>query len=133
MEDEEGKGGTLSGKKRLVYALLKILKKIHEEADSESSTSFLMKYTVENALKEEICETKPVTKSLKMVLQNWSSTESRFVGICKELKAIGITEIRIEFEKDGGGLEFIRGTEFSVMNIEEGHLAPKSRSPFPIK
>ena len=67
-----------------MYALLKILKKIYEEADSESSTSFKMKYTVENALREEIYETEPLSKSLKMVLQNWTSEDNKFEGVCQE-------------------------------------------------
>ena len=127
--DELGKGGTLSGNKRLVYALLKILRKIHEEADSESSTSFKMKYTVENALREEIYETEPVSKSLQMVLQNWTTEDKKFEGVCLELRNIGISQIKIDFEKEGGGLMFIKRAQVSPLSIEE----PKPISPSPFR
>ena len=119
MENERGTGGTLSGNKRLVYALLKIFKKIFVEADNESSTSFMMKYTVENALKESKYETEPVTKSLKMVLQNWTSTDNKFVGVCQELREIGVKGIQFDFETEGGGLVFTL-EEGRDMDIEAG-------------
>ena len=40
--DENDSGGTLSGNKRLVYVLMKILKKCHEDVNI---TSFKVEYT----------------------------------------------------------------------------------------
>ena len=43
-EDENGSGGTLSGKKKLVYVMMKILKKCYEDVNI---TSFKVKLSLE--------------------------------------------------------------------------------------
>ena len=63
--DEDGTGGSLSGKKCEVYVLLKIFKNIFEAI----ITSFALKYSVDRALADEKYETEPIGSSLLRVLR----------------------------------------------------------------
>ena len=69
-DDRNGSGGTLSGNKKSVYILLKILKLLR----NGSITSFTLKYATDRGLEEVVYETAALGPSLQRVLRldvNW--------------------------------------------------------------
>ena len=94
-----------------VLPLMKIFKKIFE-IDGEKTTSFRMKYAVENILADQKYETEPVGSSLK----NLVDIEGyQFEKVSKPLiERIGVTKIKIDYEKEEA--EFEMREQF---NLEE--------------
>ena len=91
--------------------MMKIFKKIFE-IDGEKTTSFRMKYAVENILADQKYETEPVGSSLK----NLVDIEGyQFEKVSKPLiERIGVTKIKIDYEKEEA--EFEMREQF---NLEE--------------
>ena len=100
--------------------MLKILKKVFDAP----ITSFNLKYGVERALQEKKYEIAPIASSLKRVLSFWTTKEEKFVGIAQALKDLGVTEIKIDYETEEGGLVFIGDikTEEEMRIIREGEI-----------
>ena len=108
-EDIYGFGGTLSGNKKRVYVLMKIFKKIFE-IDGEKKTSFRMKYSVDTVLEDRKYENEPVGSSLKEVVD---IEGYKFEMVCKPLKDVGITEVKIDYENES--LVFIMEEKFHIL------------------
>ena len=93
--DEEGYsrgyGGTLSGNKREVYKMLKILK-LCCKADIES---FKLKYAMDRCLDDRKYEDADVGSSLLRVLRYWT-LRGKFDGVHPDLKKIGVKKIQVE-------------------------------------
>ena len=106
-------GGTLSGNKRFVYVMMKILKKCYEDVNitsfkvsthsyfqSEMTGIFLlqMKFAVDRSLEGRRYETDPIGPSLKRVLRYWT-VRNKFeeTRIHPDLKKIGVTSIIVLF------------------------------------
>ena len=108
----------MSGNKRLVYVMMKILKKCYEDVNVTSfkvdifskliTTIFLfqMKFAVDRSLDGRRYETEAIGPSLQRVLRYWT-VRNKFeeARIHPDLREIGVTSIRVEekglvFEKD---------------------------------
>ena len=86
-DDRNGSGGTLSGNKKSVYILLKILKLLR----NGSITSFTLKYATDRGLEEVVYETAALGPSLQRVLRldvNWNDGSSEPTHNLFCLKAI---------------------------------------------
>ena len=104
-DDESGKGGTLSGKKRDVYVLLKIFKLLF----GVSITSFSLKFSIDRSLEDVRYETAPVGESLKRAMRYYT-TRGKFNGVHPDLAKIGVKEIKIDYNHEKIGFIFARGT-----------------------
>ena len=108
----------MSGNKRLVYVMMKILKKCYEDVNITSfkvdilskliKTIFLfqMKFAVDRSLEGRRYETDPIGPSLQRVLRYWT-VRNKFeeARIHPDLRQIGVSSIRVEeegllFERD---------------------------------
>ena len=96
-DDSDGLGGTLSGKKKQVYVIMKIFKKVFD-IEGEKTTSFRMKYSVEKYLEDRKYETEPVGTSLDTVID---IEGYKFENVSKELIDVGVTTIEIDFKQEG--------------------------------
>ena len=89
--DPNGKGGTLSGNKLLVYVIMKILKKCTDA----KLQSFKIKFAVFNALAHSRYETGDIGTSLERVLR-YLTLRGKFDGVHPELAKIGVKKIKVE-------------------------------------
>ena len=105
-DDESGKGGTLSGKKRNVYVLLKIFKLLF----GVSITSFSLKFSIDRSLEDVRYETAPVGESLKRALRYYT-TRGKFHGVHPGLAKIGVKEIKVDCNYEKIGFVFAIGNE----------------------
>ena len=111
--DENDSGGTLSGNKKKVYVLMKILKKCYEDVNITSfkvkfsldcysirSLYFQMKFAVDRSLEGRRYETDPIGLSFKRVLRYWT-VRNKFeeARIHSDLAKIGVTNIRVKEEE----------------------------------
>ena len=99
-DDENGSGGTLSGNKKDVYVLLKILKLIR----NGSVTSFALKFATDRGLEDVVYETAALGPSLEMVLR-YFTLRGKFDGVHDDLADIGVKAIKIHYEEQE--LEFV--------------------------
>ena len=91
-EEKYGYGwGTLSGNKREVYKMLKILK-LCCKADIES---FKLKYAMDRCLDDYKYERADVGSSLQRVLRYWT-LRGKFDGVHPDLRKIGVKKIKVE-------------------------------------
>ena len=109
----------MSGNKRLVYVMMKILKKCYEDVNITSFKVdtlsniiilaiflFQMKFAVDRSLEGRRYETDPIGPSLQRVLRYWT-VRNKFeeARIHPDLREIGVTSIRVQeegllFERD---------------------------------
>ena len=101
-DDPNGKGGTLSGNKLLVYVIMKILKKCTDA----KLQSFKMKFAVFNALAHSRYETEDIGISLVRVLRYWT-VRDKFNGVEETLANIGVKRVEVTPE----GLLFVMDKE----------------------
>ena len=87
---------------------MKILKKVFV-IDGENTTSFRMKYAVEDILDNRKYETEPVGSSLEKVVDQEGYN---FVEVSKPLKDVGVIEVQIDYENEG--LQFIFNGNFKM-------------------
>ena len=85
----------MSGNKKNVYILLKILKLLR----SGSVTSFTLKYAVDRGLEEVRYETAALGPSLERVLR-YFTIRGKVDGVHKELQEMGVKEIKIDYEEE---------------------------------
>ena len=114
-DDESGKGGTLSGKKRDVYVLLKIFKLLF----GVSITSFSLKFSIDRSLEDVRYETAPVGESLKRAMRYYT-TRGKFHGVHPDLAKIGVKEIKIDYDQEKIGFIFARGRYVMVIKYIPG-------------
>ena len=114
-DDESGKGGTLSGKKRDVYVLLKIFKLLF----GVSITSFSLKFSIDRSLEDVRYETAPVGESLKRATRYYT-IRGKFNGVHPELAKIGVKEIKIDYNHEKIGFIFARGRYVMVIKYIPG-------------
>ena len=95
-DDEDGKGGTLSGKKLDVYVLLKIFKLLF----GVPITSFSLKFAIDRSLDDERYETSAVGLSLERAMRYYT-IRGKFHGVHPDLAKIGIRKIDYNQEKIG--------------------------------
>ena len=89
-------GKTLEGEKLRVYVVLKILKKMFKT----DLSSYILKYSVDQALQDKKYTTEEIGKSLKAVLK-YHLLDGEFTEdseIAEQLKNIGVAKISIEHE-----------------------------------
>ena len=108
-DDESGSGGTLSGNKKDVYVLLKILKLIR----NGSVTSFTLKYAIDRGLEDVVYETAALGPSLERVLR-YFTLRGKLDGVNDDLAKIGVKAIKIYYEEEE--LEFV----FDEGNLGKG-------------
>ena len=89
-DDESGSGGTLSGNKKDVYVLLKIIKLIR----NGSVTSFTLKYAIDRGLEDVVYETAALGPSLERVLR-YFTLRGKLDGVNDDLAKIGVKTIKI--------------------------------------
>ena len=99
-DDESGSRGTLSGNKKNVYVLLKIIKLIR----NGSVTSFTLKYAIDRGLEDVIYETASLGPSLERVLR-YFTLRGKLDGVHDDLAKIGVKAIKIYYEEEE--LEFV--------------------------
>ena len=102
----------MSGNKRLVYVMMKILKKCYEDVNITSFKVdilsnlitlaiflFQMKFAVDRSLEGRRYETDPIGPSLQRVLRYWT-VRNKFeeARIHPDLRNIGVTRIRVQEE-----------------------------------
>ena len=92
-EGSSSRSGTLAGNKKLVYVLMKILKKCTDD----SITSFLMKFAVDRALDDKRYETAQVGASLRRVLRYYT-VRTKFTGVHPSLADIGVKDIEVRVD-----------------------------------
>ena len=107
-DDESGSGGTLSGNKKDVYVLLKIIKLIR----NGSVTSFTLKYAIDRGLEDVVYETAALGPSLERVLR-YFTLRGKLDGVHDDLAKIGVKAIKIYHEEEE--LEFV----FDEANLGE--------------
>ena len=84
----------MSGNKKSVYIMMKILKKCTDA----KLQSFKMKFAVHNALSHVRYETEDIGVSLERVMRFWT-VRDMFNGVHKSLAEIGVK--RVEVKEDG--------------------------------
>ena len=87
---------TLQGHKRKVYVLLKILKKMFQT----DLTSYILKYSVDQALQNREYAAAEIGDSLDLVLK-YDHLHGKFTEPAKPLKDIGVKEIVPHVKEDG--------------------------------
>ena len=92
-----GYGGTLSGTRRDVYCILKIMKMITDEDIS----TFDLKFAVDRALEDQQYETRGIGPSLQRVLSHYTFRDKKFRGVHKALKKSGIINVSVTNGWDG--------------------------------
>ena len=116
----------MSGNKRKVYVMMKILKKCYEDVNITSFKVdilskliqtiilFQMKFAVDRSLEGRRYETDPIGPSLQRVLRYWT-VRNKFeeARIHPNLREIGVTSIRVEEE----GLVFEKNKKTERANI----------------
>ena len=93
--NEDGSGGTLSGSKKNVYVILKILKLLF----GVDLSSFSLKFAVDRALEETKFEVAPIGPSLERALR-YHTVRGKLCGIHPDLVKIGITRIEVDFKAE---------------------------------
>ena len=93
--DEDGSGGTLSGVKKNVYLILKILKLLF----GADLTSFSLKFAVDRSLDETKYEEAPIGPSLERALR-YHTVRGKLCGVHPDLDKIGVTKIEVDFETE---------------------------------